>query len=179
MTAVIVPSERCSATSKRTGKQCGQVVPGGGKCRWHGGASPNAVRARKQRIELMTLAQALAVDPRRDAGEVLADSVHALDFIARRARTEITAGSLTGETLAAIVDATERAARWAKSALDARTDERRAAIADSQVQALKAAVVRAAAAEIPDASQRDRLLTRVGDELARLLAPAAVDRRTS
>lgn len=37
---------RCTATSKRTGEQCGQVPPEGWEvCQWHGGAAPQVTRA--------------------------------------------------------------------------------------------------------------------------------------
>lgn len=74
---------RCSATSRRTGQQCGQIAPPGAKvCKWHGGDAP-AVK-RKAAIRLLqlvdpavtTLAQEMvdadkSVDRQRAANSIL------------------------------------------------------------------------------------------------------------
>ena len=44
-------SVKCSARSKRTGKQCGQwAIPGGTVCKWHGGAAPQVKAAAMERL---------------------------------------------------------------------------------------------------------------------------------
>lgn len=46
-------SQKCSAKSKRTGKQCGQwAIPGGTVCKWHGGAAPQVIAKAEQRLEM-------------------------------------------------------------------------------------------------------------------------------
>lgn len=43
-------AQRCSATSKRTGRQCGQwACLGGFVCGWHGGKAPNTLAAAGRR----------------------------------------------------------------------------------------------------------------------------------
>ena len=45
---------RCKATSKQTGKQCGQFVAAGFEvCKWHGGGAPQVPAAAKHRTELV------------------------------------------------------------------------------------------------------------------------------
>jgi hypothetical protein len=47
-------SKRCKATSKQTGKQCGQFVAAGFEvCKWHGGGAPQVKAAAKHRTELV------------------------------------------------------------------------------------------------------------------------------
>ena len=46
-------SQKCSAHSKRTGKQCGQwAIPGGRVCKWHGGAAPQVIAKAEERLEM-------------------------------------------------------------------------------------------------------------------------------
>ena len=45
---------RCKATSKQTGKQCGQFVAEGFEvCKWHGAGAPQVRAAAKHRTELV------------------------------------------------------------------------------------------------------------------------------
>lgn len=57
---------RCSATSRRTGEQCGQfVIPPATVCRWHGGAAKqvkDVVNRKRAAVE----AERLAIDFERD-----------------------------------------------------------------------------------------------------------------
>lgn len=128
-------SERCPATSKRTGERCGQFVPGGGVCRWHGGAARQVKAKREARIALQ---EQLASEDRRAPWEVLLDALHTADVLAKKAKDDITV--LTPETLEALVTATNRAATLAKMGLDAGIDERRVNIAERQGELLAAGV---------------------------------------
>lgn len=53
-------SVKCSAHSKRTGKQCGQwAIPGGAVCKWHGGAAP---QVQAKALERLMALQDRAID---------------------------------------------------------------------------------------------------------------------
>lgn len=134
-----MPTERCTAKSKRTHEQCKRMVHGGGPCRMHGGAAPQVERKRAERI---ALAQALLADPRRDPGEVLADVAHQADYLMRRARDEIEAGKLTVATMTRLVEVTEAAGRWAKTGLDAGLAERQTRAMEAQAAALAGVIQR-------------------------------------
>jgi hypothetical protein len=42
---------QCSATSKQTGKRCGQkAILGGTVCMWHGGAAPQTLQRARERL---------------------------------------------------------------------------------------------------------------------------------
>jgi hypothetical protein len=45
-------TEKCNATSKRSGRQCQRLVIGGGPCPMHGGNAPQVKARREQRILL-------------------------------------------------------------------------------------------------------------------------------
>lgn len=52
---------RCSATSKRTGQQCGQFVTAAALvCRWHGGAGPQAIAGARRRLALAKVSSEMA-----------------------------------------------------------------------------------------------------------------------
>ena len=52
---------QCPATSKRTGKRCGQMLPSGWEaCRWHGGAAKQVQRAAAWRLAEATARASLA-----------------------------------------------------------------------------------------------------------------------
>ena len=49
--AIAKITEKCTAHSKRTGKQCGKPsIPGGRVCRWHGGNAPQVRDAARRRL---------------------------------------------------------------------------------------------------------------------------------
>jgi hypothetical protein len=139
MSRSTVPSEPCGRKAKRTGGQpCRIRVRGGGPCRVHG---ENGV-TRAARLRRVALAEALAADPRRDPREVLSDVAHAADHLMRRARAEVSADRPTAKTMAKLIELTETAGRWAKTALDAGVAERQARVAEAQ-GAMVAAVLSA------------------------------------
>lgn len=131
-------AEQCTAKAKGSGQRCQQRVIGGGVCRSHGGNAPQVRGARQRRV---ALSQALAVDPRRDPGEVLADVGHQADYLMRRAREEVRTGKLTAATMTRLLDLTETAGRWAKTGLEAGVAERQTRALEVQATVL-ATVVR-------------------------------------
>jgi hypothetical protein len=133
-----LPTERCPAKAKSTGQQCKHRVTAGGVCDQHGGRAPQVQRKRLERI---ALAQALAADPRRDPAEVLADVLHQSDWLMRRAREEVRSARPTAATMKQLLELTDQAGRWAKTALDADTSERQTRVAEVQAVAL-AGVIR-------------------------------------
>jgi hypothetical protein len=51
---------RCTATSKRTGEQCGRFVTGGGTvCKWHGGGAPQVRTSSARRLQATQATQIL------------------------------------------------------------------------------------------------------------------------
>jgi hypothetical protein len=157
-------SDRCTAKSKRTGRRCGQLVPGGGVCRWHGGAAGHVEQKRRERV---VLAKALAADPRRDPAEVLADVLHQADHLMRKAREEVDADRPTASTMLLLLEMTERAGSWAKSALDAGVQERQTRALEAQVAVLAGVISRVL----------DRLeLTPAQRELVPTVVPAELER---
>lgn len=63
----MTPRRLCSATSKRTGRQCGSTPPPGSPvCQWHGGAAPQVKKAAADRLAEM-------VDPALDALRKMVD----------------------------------------------------------------------------------------------------------
>lgn len=119
---------QCTAIARRTGERCGMPAIKGAKvCRVHGGMAP---QVRRKAAERLALSEAIERADRRPAWEVLADAMHTCDVLAQRARAAAVAGRESPETVLALLDATERAARLAKVALDAGVDERRTRISE-------------------------------------------------
>lgn len=117
--------EQCTATAKATGKRCEKLVVGGGVCRSHGGASPNARAAREARIVQMraraygdvterTPAEALLA-----AGTSLDASLQALEQLAGRGEAP------DATLLREIRSAADASGRMAKLIQDAGLDARR------------------------------------------------------
>jgi len=67
MLPAVAGREKCTATSKQSGKRCGHwPVPGATVCKWHGGGAPQVRAAAERRVQEQ---QALAL-ARKAAGEV-------------------------------------------------------------------------------------------------------------
>src|SRR4051794_28894625 len=98
------PSVRCGAASRRTGGPCRNwALPGGVRCRMHGGKNPGVMAKAEMR---MSIAQLLGED-RRPVGEVLLDSVAILDRLMRDALVPLSKGEpLTADQLSRLQDAT-------------------------------------------------------------------------
>lgn len=70
--------QRCSATSKRTREQCGQIVLDPGPrplCRWHGGANPVVNAKRLERLAVARVAEYLPETEPVTAAQVLLDEL--------------------------------------------------------------------------------------------------------
>lgn len=111
---------RCTATAKRTGEQCqAWAIRGAKVCRVHGGM---ARQVRAKAAERLLLAERMAAAPRRHPAEVLLDALAAADLLMRDA---LEAGApMSAEELPRVVDAIERAQRFARSTLDLKLAER-------------------------------------------------------
>lgn len=163
-------TERCSARAKGSGEQCRLMVRGGGVCRVHGGAAP---QVRRRRLERVALAEALASSPRRHPGEVLLDALHTADVLARDARARVAGGLPSAEAVLALVEAIERAARLAKTTMDADVDQRHAKVAEQHIDTLEAVLRRALELAGLTDGQRGRVLGAVPAALAELVGAAA------
>jgi hypothetical protein len=129
-----VASEQCTATSKRTRRRCGQLVPGGGVCRWHGGAAGQVSRQRQARLAAAE-AQAMFADTYepRDPGEALAAAAVNADQVLRSLQQKVElSGELRAHDLDALRTWMELVSRLSKAVLDARIDERRAQLSEQQ-----------------------------------------------
>lgn len=121
------PTPQCTARSKQTGQRCGQRVPGGGTCRWHGGASPRAIAAREARLvqaELLEEARR-AGDPAavKDPAELLLAALADSNAVLGRLKERATVGEVTGADLETLGGWLDRVARLAKVAIDSRAVE--------------------------------------------------------
>lgn len=128
-------SEQCTAMSKRTKRRCGQLVPGGGVCQWHG-RNDAAERNRQARIAVAE-AKDLFADrfEAREWWEALPAAASLCDQLmqALRAKVEL-AGNLTVAELEALAQLAERTARLAKIVQDSDIDERRAKVNEQQAE---------------------------------------------
>ena len=126
-----IPPVKCSAKSSRSGGPCRNWAMVGAKvCNIHGGVAPQVRRATEERV---TLAEALASGRPRSAWEVLADTLHTVDVLAQQVRQQvISSPDVPPKLLLELVASAERAARFAKTTLDAGVDERRIRMAEGQ-----------------------------------------------
>lgn len=174
----VVAAEQCTARSKGTGQRCGRRVRGGGVCRYHGGRSPNATRAREARIATAE-ARALYADEHavRDAGEVLVAAVADVDGIVQKLKQRIElSGELHAHDLDALGQWLDRAQRTAKAVLDARVDERRVKL-DEQTGQLVALIIRTIFARLDLSPAQQAISGRVAAEVLRAAqdGPAAIE----
>ena len=126
-------SEQCTATAKRSGVRCLQLVVGGGVCFKHGGQAPRVKAAREARI-IAALAQASGeVTVYRDPGEALVSAAVDADQIVQRLKLALESGEqIKAGELRALGEWLDRTGRLAKTVLDARVDERRVRITELQ-----------------------------------------------
>jgi hypothetical protein len=112
-----LPPMKCTATSRRTGEQCEQwAAVGGTTCYHHGSAATRAMKNAEVRV---TLAQLMKDDP-RPVGTVLLDALHSADALLQDARTKVTVGGdVTANDMSRFIEALERAAKLAKTVIDA------------------------------------------------------------
>ena len=135
-------SPQCTANAKGTGRRCRRRVPGGGVCRFHGGAAPQVERQREARV---AAAEAVAMfadlHTPRDPGEALAAAAVNADQVLRslQQRVELS-GELRAHDLDALRTWMELVSRLSKAVLDAGVDERRIRIAEQQGQQVAGAI---------------------------------------
>lgn len=161
----------CNART-RAGGRCKKLVRGGGPCRSHGG---NTATHRRNRERNLTIAEALAADPRRSPDEVLADVMHQSDWLMRRAREEVQANTPTADTMAKLIGAAESAGRWAKSALDVGLAERQTRVLEQDAAALAGIVTRILGRLNLTADQRALVPTVVPEELRAATQPRVIE----
>jgi hypothetical protein len=118
----LIPSEQCTATSVRSGQRCRRLVVASNVCTTHGGAAPQVKAKRAERI---ALAEQFAKTPRRHPAEVLMDAVHVNDVLAQSVLREVEAGgTVTVKQVKALVEASNRSATLARTALSADAEQR-------------------------------------------------------
>jgi hypothetical protein len=138
-------SSQCTASSKRSGERCRRQVIGGGVCIMHGGAAP-AVRAKREgRIIAGMAARAARGDVApRDPVEALLAAARDADAIVQRLKSNFAAGVVVdGATLSVLGEWLDRVSRLSKVCVDARLDERRAALEEAQARMVLLAFDRA------------------------------------
>ena len=115
MTALV--ATRCAAKANRSGEQCKLWAIRGAKvCQMHGGRAPQVRAAAAKRV---TLAEALAQNPRRHPLEILSSALHTVDTVGQELLGRIGEGqSVTVEVVNAILDAARSQASMAKLVLD-------------------------------------------------------------
>lgn len=129
-------SSQCTATAKRSGQRCRQLVVAGGPCFKHGGAAPQVRARRELRIIEGRARLAGEVVEQRDPGEALLAAAHDADAMLQRIKGQLDAGRLTGTELTGLGEWIDRVSRIAKTVLDARVDERRLRIDERQARML-------------------------------------------
>lgn len=133
-------SSQCTATSKRTGQRCGQMVLGGGVCKWHGATA--AVRANQEARVMRIRAQAYGeVEERTPAERLLAGSRSLDDTLQRLEALAAEQDGADPVLLKEIRAAAESSGRMAKLVQDAGLDERRLQLAEREQADLGAVVV--------------------------------------
>lgn len=146
---------------------------GQARCRYHGGASPQALRAAERRIERAKVSASLsrlgvAVPEGADPLEVLARalSVAAGDLETMRVKVgEVDPTDASNPTVRLYAEALDRAGRLAKVAADTNLAERQAALTESNVRVVADAVKRAVESVPLDMADRQRVFNAVAREL--------------
>jgi len=145
------------------------------RCRYHGGASPQALRAAKYRIERARVSAALgrlgvAVEGTADPLEVLA---HALSVASGDLHTmqgivaKVEPTNASDQTVRLYAETLDRASRLAKIAADTNLAERQATVADADALAMRAALERAMALVGLALDDREPLMQALAVELKR------------
>lgn len=139
---------KCVHVNNRTGGPCGNwAMRGANVCQKHGGAAPQVRRAALRRLTIAQLME--RVDAPMDPLQVLLSAVAMSSALVEACRIEI--GDLDSQELASaemdgvvrrLGESIDRAARVAKTALDAGVDERQVRVAEG-VAAMLAKVVAA------------------------------------
>lgn len=172
-----LPPVKCSARSSRSGQPCKRwAVIGGSVCPAHGGMAPQTRAKASARV---ALAEALADGERRPLWEILLDSIHVSDVLARREIADLRlAPEVTAEHVERLVAAIERSARLSRSGIDAGLAERRMKFDESTAAQMSAVfdrtmdlvgLTREQRARVPEA-----LRTAIAEKLGIGRAPVAI-----
>lgn len=167
-----VPSEQCTATSRRSGERCKRMVVGGGVCPMHGGSAPQVKAAKEARI-LAAEASAAAPMTRADAADVLTSAMNDSHALLQRLKENIASGRVTSADLKALGDWVDRAARVSKMVVDAGIEERRTQIAEHEGQLIAAVIQRILARLQLTPEQQGMVSTVVPQELRAVSAVSA------
>lgn len=141
------PSRPMCGAKNRNGGRCGlgrgfgTEHPGSGRCKFHGGNSPNG-KAYAQREQVKATLEALAIPVEGDPLEVLQAAVEAAHGVLLAGRELLKAGA-TEQTLKIYLEGIERAARVAKSAAEAVNLDELVRIREREADILEAALGRA------------------------------------
>lgn len=192
-----VPDEqRCTATSRQTGRRCGaRRVPGATVCHWHGGKAPQTKAKAEERVRTEAArAEAARFAARTDIhpADALLELVHYQAGIVTYWRNRIeditdadlewgvtrekTGGDDHGTTSEAaphiayklLTEAQDKLAAYASAALRAGVDERRVRLAEQQ-GALVAQVIRGVLDALNLTPEQQQLVPRVVPEQLRLI----------
>ena len=126
----VIPPRQCKAQSKRSGQRCRRyAVVGNEVCMMHGGHSP---KAKAKAEEHITLAERLALAPKRPYWDVLDDVAHIADVLMQDARAAIERGTFTVEDRELLYTALDRAQRVTTSNVHAGLAERRQRFHEAQ-----------------------------------------------
>jgi hypothetical protein len=119
---------QCRATSKRTGKQCGQFVPEGHiTCAWHGGNAPKSKLPPRRGVSQPRRHGRRDQWRVRDPAEALLNALREADAMAQHLRERLVGEEvLDPATVEALGTWPDRAARIAKTCLDAKVEGQRA-----------------------------------------------------
>jgi hypothetical protein len=135
-------TEKCSATSKRSGQPCQRLVKGGGPCPMHGGRAPQVAARREQRI-LLAEARAktlpAAIEPQEEptADELLISLLTDVRSTLHQIKLSI-ADNPSPMLLALLGDWLDRADRISRSVIitgvQERVNQRKVAISEEQAR---------------------------------------------
>jgi len=116
---------QCTATARRTGRQCQKrAIAGARVCLSHGAAAPQVRRAAAERVAFQRAAELLAADATADPLEVLAAAVRASAALLGAAEAAVTADEPDPGALQQLGEAALLAGRLAKLALDSGIQQR-------------------------------------------------------
>lgn len=159
----------CGATNRRgtrceKGRGFGTDHPGTGRCKFHGGSTPNG-KVHAHREKVAATLEALAIPVEGDPLEVLQAAVEAAHGVLLAGRELLRAGA-NEQTLKIYLEGIERAARVAKSAAEAVNLDELVRIREREADILEAALGRTLDRFGVGDDRRPEFLTMFREELA-------------